>query len=411
MSEVSSGIVVAGMALLIAGHLLGRVTRIAQETWWLASGCGLGAAAIELGVFPQDLPATLAAWLRDLLLPVVVFAGAYTVDRRCVRYHLTPVVALPLTGILVAYALFACAFATFEIDALPWLTAALLGTILAATEATPVTAQLKLRAPRGIRLLLDGEALFAAAFAFTLTDVLTDTLLDASRDPVSTWGIAKTFAVEFAIGAALGAALGWLGSAFVRRVRSDALLYWVVCAAAIAAHAGAVALGGSSLAACLLAGLTLARLPTGAVAAPFLSPLGQAARGAILVLAGVWAAGAPLAAAVPWAAAALVLMHVARFASVYGVTRAVHRLAKFEITRREQALIAVFSTRGVTTLALALLLPDTLPHADLIRTTALIVVALDLIVTTPATAWLARRFANHAPIPRLYIDRKVDVSY
>jgi len=60
----------------------------------------------------------------------------------------------------------------------------------------------------------------------------------------------------------------------------------------------------------------------------------------------------------------------------------------------------------VATLALALALPPTLPSASLIQSTALVVVALDLLVITPATPWLAKRFANQAPLPPVYAGRR-----
>jgi NhaP-type Na+/H+ or K+/H+ antiporter len=406
MAGLTSTLAFGAIALLALGHLLGRYTRVAEESWWLAFGCALGIAGVASGALPENVPDLFRQALREWLLPLLVFATAYTLDRRCVGIHLFPVMLLCTTGLLLGFAVNALVFGYLALDALPWHAAALLGVVLAATAAGPVTAQIRLRAPRGISLLLSGEMPFAAAAAVTIVDVLSRS--DAAGPSLA--ASALQFAWAFGAAGLLGAALGWLGCEVVRRIHADALPLWMVFAVGIAAHAGASLLGASPVAACLLAGLLLARRPESVTATPFWDPIGRATRGAIFVGAGICAAALPAPSA-PWIVLGVVLlMHTNRLAAVYGVTKLIHWAAQFAITRREQALIAVFSTRGVTTLAAAFLVPDELPGAALIRSVALFVVAFDLLVTTPAAPWLARRFANRAPSTPM-IPRKVDVSY
>jgi NhaP-type Na+/H+ or K+/H+ antiporter len=129
-------------------------------------------------------------------------------------------------------------------------------------------------------------------------------------------------------------------------------------------------------------------------------------RAFVFLAAGYLAPGLDFGAALPLLAAALLLTYASRFTAVYLVTSVIHALTKFAITTREQALISVWSIRGATTLGLAFALPPPFPCAGAIQSTALLVVALDLLVITPATPWLARRFANHAPRQSKIVGRR-----
>ncbi|NJN53087.1 MAG: hypothetical protein HC809_16330 [Gammaproteobacteria bacterium] len=94
-------------------------------------------------------------------------------------------------------------------------------------------------------------------------------------------------------------------------------------------------------------------------------------------------------------------MALGRVVAVVVVENLTHRSVKFGISPRELALISVLSIRGAPTIALALSLPDTLPYVRTLQSAAFIMVAFDLLVTAPSTPWLAKHFANHAPIPPL----------
>jgi CPA1 family monovalent cation:H+ antiporter len=400
----SATLALLAVVLVAAGHVCARFTRSAQEMWWLAFGCLVAFGESGWGVGPGLSTATISAALHDVGLPLLVFAAAYSIDRRCMGLHRVPVVVLPLVSVTIAAGAIAWALSdtTLVHPAMPWAAALALGAVLAPTDAGAVTAQLALRAPRGIRMLLNGEAVIAAAIAYAIVDAAV-AAASTPPDPVL---VGALIALRVAAGAAIGAAFGWLGAEAVRRLPSESLSHWAVPLAGLAAYLGADALGASGVTACLLAGLLLARRPEGAVSAPFWAPLGQGMRAVVFLAAGYLAPGLDFGAALPLLAPALLLTYATRFTAVYLVTSVIHALTRFAITTREQALISVWSVRGATTLGLAFALPPTLPLAGTIQSTALLVVALDLLVITPATPWLARRFANHAPRQSMIVGRR-----
>jgi CPA1 family monovalent cation:H+ antiporter len=378
--------------LAMAGHALGRVTRIAEETWWLACGALLGLAGRVLphdGLHVVDTVATLA---RDAVWPLFVFAAAYTIDRRNLIYHRTPIVVLPTVGIVLGVLAMSLVALLLPAD-LPWTAIAALGAVLAATDATAVTAQLAMRAPRGIRVLLNGEAVFAAAAAFTLVDALVVA-------PAGGPGLlfVPGVLVAFVAGGAIGLGVVRITDEALRHQPPELICHWLVPATGLAAFLAAEAIGASGVAACLIAGYRLPRWPEGALAIPYWTVLARALRALVFLTAGVLAPSLPFADAAVWFLPALVALHAARFAAVFAVTFVIDRLAKFHMRPRERALIATFSTRGAATLAIAFALPAGLPWSGTIQSVALLVVALDLLGIAPATQWLARRFANQLPV-------------
>ncbi len=106
-----------------------------------------------------------------VFLPLLVFAGALTLDTRELKHHLALILflAIPvllwsmLTSAVLIY------FGIGHPGGFPWIAALLTGALLAATDPMAVLPLLKrMGAPPHIALLLDGESLFNDAAAIVV---------------------------------------------------------------------------------------------------------------------------------------------------------------------------------------------------------------------------------------------------
>ncbi len=408
MNEPTTALVTV-LGLLAAGAWLSRAARCPEATAWLLLGL-LGTAGLTaLDIDIEPWLAMLKSHALDLVLPVLVFQSAYSIDARN-RRHLPAAALLAIGAFVLTLVGAGLVYHWFLVDRwhVSWMIGIAATLVLLPTDATAGAPLLRLNSPRGLRMLLRNELPFAAALCAAGIGVIV--ALPDSVDAANVVDLVVGLVPALVIGVAVGAAVGWLGAQPLRFIAGGAVVHWLSLLAAVLAHRIAEMMGGAGITAVLAAALVLGRQPAAPIAENLWRPLGRAASGMLVLALGALLYSYDLTAYAPLAIAMLSCMLVLRTVSVWAVESATHRRTKMGISRRELALISVLSTRGAPTIALALALPDSLPYVDTIRSVAIVVVAFDLLVTAPASGWLAKRFANHAPLPPI-TRKKIEIPY
>ncbi len=398
------------LGVLVVSAWCARAARLAEAAVFFLVAV---VATFALRIFEVDTFIWVDAirpYLLSVLLPLIVFETAYCVDARN-RRHLMP------AGLLVVGALLITPWCTAtllrllgaESDGVTVALAVVFALVLLPTDATPVAPILRLRAPRGMRMLLRNELPFGAALA---TTGIVAALPHVGSDPnnVGWTTLVVDFAPAVAIGAAVGSILALAAAMPLRRLTGGTLVHWAGAATAVLAYQVTEALAGAGIVAVLMTGILLGRETAAPVATDLWRPIGRGASGLVMLAFGAAICSLPLDFHAPVFVPVVVGMLLGRTVAVVIVEQSTHRWVKFGITMREMLMISGFGIRGAPTIALALALPDTLPHVDTVRTAAFAVVAFDLLITTSLTPWLARRFSNHALISPA-LERPVNIPY
>lgn len=351
---------------------LARATRVPEVVWVALCGVLLGlwaelsppdaegggaAAALRALDAPSD-------WLLGILLPIVLFQGAASLDARALAREGAAIAFLAVGAVLLAVA--ALAPAAVALLGIGWGAAVLLAAIVATTDPSAVLALFReAGAPARLTRWIEGESLLNDATALAIFSAAV-TALVAGTEP-SVLG----FAADMAEMLGMGMGFGWVAGAILARAmfalgesQRGTRWAWVV-AAPLAVHAGAALLPGvSSLVAVVAAGLafgarTRARMAPAdrAETASLLGAVAHSAGLAILVVGSVMAPAVLLAA--PWthAVAGAVLACVAlvvRALTLWWAMPGLARLAGFDkLPHAQTVLVAFGGLRGAMTLALA----------------------------------------------------------
>ncbi|NJN53088.1 MAG: hypothetical protein HC809_16335 [Gammaproteobacteria bacterium] len=194
----------AAIALLAVSTWLARATGRPEATLWFVVGL---AATLLLGVFDIDAMVWVDAvkpYLLTVLLPLIVFETSYCVDLRGQR-HLLPAAFLAAGGLVVTTWGMVELFQAIGTQAhtVPVLTAVIAALVILPTDATPLAPLLRLKAPRGLRMLLRNELPFAAA----LTTAAYCIAIAQPDSATPGWPLLATFLAQLSIGAVTGAVI------------------------------------------------------------------------------------------------------------------------------------------------------------------------------------------------------------
>lgn len=200
MTDLS--IVKIGLVLLIAS-----LVAIASRRLHIPYSVGLVIAGAGLAVLPvnADLPFTPS--LFTLLLPPLIFEAAIQIHWHSFRRELPVILTLAVAGVAVSAAVVATGMSL--ILGWDWLSAALFGALIAATDPVSVIAAFKEMdvAPR-LSLLVEGESLLNDGTAAVGFAVLAAVAAGASPTPLSlaylfAWTVLGAVAVGVAVAAAV----------------------------------------------------------------------------------------------------------------------------------------------------------------------------------------------------------------
>ena len=292
-----------------------------------------------------------------------------------------------------------------------------LGAVVAPPDAVAATSiARRVGMPRRIVNILEGESLVNDATAL----VLLRASIAAIAGSVTLLQVGLEFLLAVAGGAAVGAAAAWLLLQIRRRVRNVAINTSMSLAAPFVAFIPAEAIHASGVLAVVVAGLIIGtRSPAMPGGASRLSQRSNWAtvqfllENSVFLLIGLQvrsiidAANAdPLGLGRAWWTCAVVLLAVLVlrpvwvFPAIY-LPRLVPRIRRSDPAPGWQvpAVVSWAGMRGVVTLAAALVLPQDIPHRQVLVLAALAVVGGTLVLQGFSLPWLVRRLGLRGPDP------------
>jgi monovalent cation:H+ antiporter, CPA1 family len=310
-----------------------------------------------------------------VLLPALVFEGAYRIDLRLLLPSLPAVLLLAIPGVLITAALVAVAL--MLVIGLDWRLAFLVGTMVAATDPAAILAVMsRSGAPRRLTTLVEAESLFndgtgVAIFGIALTAVTVDASLG---------DMALRLALVTLGSVVIGAVIGLAASVLLRGIDDRVVEVAISLVAAYGSYLVAARLNLSGLIATVVCGLVFT-----AFARSFgLSPAAREAidivwefvaflaTALVFLLIGLAIGFSQLLAAAMGTAAVVGALLVSRAFIVYGLLGGAARLLQWmgqvrSVPRGWLHVIAWSGLRGAVSVALALSLPADLPQRELLQ--------------------------------------------
>jgi monovalent cation/hydrogen antiporter len=246
--EALSAVLIVLVAIAVLFEIARRIG-VPYPTLFVLGGLGL---AFVPGLPHIQLEPDLVLLV---FLPPLLFAAAVESPIRDLRTNLAPLLRLSFGLVLVTMVIVA-AVAQATIPGIGWPAAFTLGAIVGPTDALAATSVIRrLGAPRVVRTLLEGEALFndatalvayrTAALAVTGTFVLSEAL--------------GTFVVAAVGGIAIGLIVGRLAGEILRRLDDPPVEVLISVVIPFAAYLPADRLGLSGVLAAVAAGLVVGR--------------------------------------------------------------------------------------------------------------------------------------------------------
>lgn len=341
-----------------------------------------------------------------IFLPTLIFESAFNMDSRLLSQNLTPVLALAAPGILISTAIVG-GLVTLATP-LPLGPALLFGALISATDPVAVIALFKeLRAPKRLSILVEGESLFNDATAIVLFRIILAVLAAGSFGGGTIGQGIADFVIVFAGGLLVGAGIGYLMVCSIALGEDDPLIE--VSLSTVVAYAAFIAaehyLHVSGVMATVAAGVVVGGYgstrftPEAKVyLRQFWEYAAFVANSLIFLLVGLSVDLASLSGYLGPIGWAIVAAMLARGATVFGLVPMLGRLPGAEpIDWRYQSMIFWGGLRGAVALALALSIPVSFPHRELIVALAIGVVLFTLLTGGLTVGWLMRALGLDQP--------------
>jgi CPA1 family monovalent cation:H+ antiporter len=381
--------------------LLAALVAMACRRFRLPYSVGLVIAGMCLAFLPYQSDLKLSKELIfTVFLPPLVFEAALYIHWNELRRDLAVVLPLATLGVILAAVL--TAVGMHYLVGWGWASAAIFGILISATDPVSVIATFKEAGVHGrLRLLVEAESLLndgTAAVGFAIAIVL------ASGVAVTPVDVVSSLALTVLGGIVCGLAAGF-GLMFIAGKTHDPLVE--ITLTTVAAY-GSFMLAEhwhmSGVLATLVAGLVVGNhgktgpiSPKGRVAVEsFWDYAAFIANSLIFILIGSREAEQNFAAVLLPAVIAVVLVTAGRAVAIYPICAFfVH--SKLHVDIRHQHVLFWGGLRGALALALALGLPDALPHRDEIVTVAFAVVAFSIFVQGLTMTPLLRKLGQLHP--------------
>jgi CPA1 family monovalent cation:H+ antiporter len=237
------------LLLLLAAVLLVRVAefgRVPAPIVLVLGGLGI---ALVPGLPDFELDPDV---IFLIFIPPLVHAAGWSASARELRAVVRPLALMAIILVFLTAAVIAVV-AHALVPGLSWAAAAVLGAVLAPTDAVAATSIFRrLGAPERVRLLVEGESMINDATALVLYGIAVGV---ATGDAFSLGGAALDFVVVSAGGLLVGLAVGWLSTVVIRRQTDAALVTVLTVLTAYGAYIGAEELHVSGILAAVVAGI------------------------------------------------------------------------------------------------------------------------------------------------------------
>jgi CPA1 family monovalent cation:H+ antiporter len=355
---------------------------------------GLVLAGVALALLPFSHRIELTKQLVfTLFLPPLIFEAAFQLRWRELRKDLPVILTLATVGVMMSAV--ATAAGMHYLAHWSWISAAVFGVLIAATDPVAVIAMFKDARVHGrIRLLVEAESLFndaTAAVAFTIV------LMFASGQSVGAVGVTKTLLIMVAGSLVCGAAVAGLALLLAGATDDHLVEITFTTVAAFGSFLLAEHFHLSGVLASLTAGLILGNVGHLAIA-----PKGRAAveefweyaafvaNSLIFLLIGMRLANQDYSFVWLPALIAIGVVTVGRAFAIYPLSLLFAR-SSLRVSAKHQHILFWGGLRGALALALALGLPEEMPGREAIITVAFAVVAFSIFVQGMTVKPLMRR--------------------
>ncbi len=399
------------LVLGVAARAVAQWLRIPDALALVTAGAIAGALAdrVDLLAPVGDLAVTPGV-VFFVFLPTIVFHSAFGMDGRALRDNLTPTLTLAIPGLLLSTAVIGWivhGFAPGMGVVLSWPEALLLGSILAATEPVAVLSMFsRVGAPKRLSVLVEGESLFNDATAIALSRVLLGVMAAGAVGGVLLDGAVQLVFV-FLGGLAVGWVLAFAAGLVLGAVRSDALVEGTITTvlAYLAFYVGELTFEVSGVMSVVAAGIVIGGWGQAKISPAvheylkgYWEYLAGLANWLIFLLVGLTVDFGALLESLPILAGVVAAMFVSRALAIYTLLPLANRLSGQEpIDRGYQTVILWGGVRGGVALAIALSLPESVPHRDLFISLTTGAVLVSLIVQTFTIERVVRYFRLDRP--------------
>jgi monovalent cation/hydrogen antiporter len=237
------------LLLLIGAALLVRVAELGKVPAPIVLVLGGLGLALVPGVKTIELEPDVVFLV---FLPPLVYAAGWRTSPHELRALVRPLGLLAL-GLVFVTAAVVAVVAHALVPGLGWAGAAVLGAVLAPTDAVAATSIFRrLGAPERVRLLVEGESMINDGTALVIYRIAVGV---AAGGAFSVGGAALEFVAVAAGGALAGLAVGVLSDLVVRRQNDSGLVIVITVLTAYSAYVGAEAIHVSGILAAVVAGL------------------------------------------------------------------------------------------------------------------------------------------------------------
>lgn len=356
-------------------------------------------ALVLVGLFitirrPLDVEAT-PGLILSLFVPPLIFEAAFHLDLRLLRDTLPPILMLAVPGVLLS-AFFVGGVVALG-TGLSFGTAIVFGALIAATDPVAVVALFReLGVPRRLAVAVEGESLFNDGTAIVVFRIALAAAGAGIFDPVE--GLFDFLQVALG-GMAVGLALGWLAAQLIARLDDRLISATLTTLLAYGSYLLAERMHVSGVLAVVVAGLL-----AGNLGATRTSPttknmifnlwdfLAFIANSLVFLLIGLEVDLSQLWANLGAIGVALVAVLGSRAAVVYGLLW-LFSLGRDRVQIRPSWRHVLFwgGLRGAISLALALSLPETLAHREMLLSMAFGVLLFTLMGQGTTIQFLLRR--------------------
>lgn len=364
----------------------------------LPYSAGLVAAGMGLAILPFSPTVQLTKdLLFNALLPPLIFEAAFHLDWKQLRRDLPVVLVLASLGVALSAAVTAAGM--YYLAHWDWISCAVFGILIAATDPVSVIATFRETGARGrLVLLVEAEALFndgTAAVAFGVAITFT------TGHTATALGTVSMLAATVVGGLMCGAVVACLALLLAGRTEDHLVEIAFTTVAAWGSFLMAEHLHLSGVLATLTAGLLMANYrslgeisPRGREAVEaFWEYAAFIANSLVFLLIGMHGAHVNLWAVRVSAVAAIALVTLGRAAAIYP-SCLFFAWSGLHVTSRHQHVLFWGGLRGALALALALGLPPAIPLRDHIVTISFAVVAFSVFVQGLTIGPLLRRLGE-----------------
>ena len=379
--------------LLIAG-----VIAILTRRFRIPYSVGLVCTGILLSLHPffSDVPFTKDV-IFNVFLPPLVFEAALQIHWKELRKELPVVLVLATAGVCLSWGV--TALGMRHIAGWDWVSALLFGILIAATDPVSVIATFREAGVHGrLRLLVEAESLLndgTAAAGFGIVVAL------AAGSALTAYGITKALIVTIGGGVLFGGVTAGVVLVLARGTSDHLVEIVFTTFAAYASFLLAEHFHCSGILASLTAGLIVGNVgPLGAISpkgreaiAAYWEFLGFLSNALIFMSIGIYLSRQNFAGTLVPIIAAILLVTIGRACAVYPCC-AVFGRSVLRVKGRHQHVLFWGGLRGALALALAMGLPSSLPHKDVIVSVSFAVVAFSVFVQGLTMTPLLRRIGE-----------------